>query len=104
MVSTNSSLLCVMMCSVFPPRALFYYFFCILFLLHFSPIFSFFDVSGGIAMIFNVVVVQGLMNIFDKFREFVKEQHPKELMTTVEFLALRYSYFSHSPQSITLAL
>ena len=55
-------------------------------------------------MIFNVVVVQGLMNNFDKFREFVKEQHPKELMTTVEFLALRYSYFSHSPQSITLVL
>ena len=49
-------------------------------------------------MIFNVVVVQGLMNNFDKFREFVKEQHPKELMTTVEFLALKYfTCLVHSP-------
>jgi hypothetical protein len=33
--------------------------------------------------------LQGLMNNFDKFREFIKEQHPKALMSTAEFLALR---------------
>jgi hypothetical protein len=31
------------------------------------------------------------MNNFDKFRELVKEHHPKDLMTITEFLALRYS-------------
>jgi hypothetical protein len=29
------------------------------------------------------------MNNFDKFRELVKEHHPKDLMTITEFLALR---------------